>query len=109
MHCASVTNSPRATSQREDNVNTETTTALTHTDLATGATAQHSALGNVVVAIAGGTLVLAGFVTLFLPGPGLLMMLGGLSLLAGRFAFARRWLGFAQNQVDRFRSRLHLA
>lgn len=90
-------------------MHTELTTSLTHNSDAAGTSFQRSALGNVVVAIAGGTLVLAGFVTLFLPGPGLLMMLGGLSMLATRFAFARRWLGFAQNQVERFRSRLHHA
>lgn len=90
-------------------VKTETTTALLHTSNATGSSDQHSALGNVVVALAGGTLVLAGFVTLFLPGPGLLMMLGGLSMLGTRFAFARRWLGFAQSQVERLRGRFHHA
>lgn len=90
-------------------MNTETTTALIHTSNASGAVGQHSALGNVVVAVAGGTLVLAGFVTLFLPGPGLLMMLGGLSMLGTRFAFARRWLEFAQHQVERVRGRFHHA
>lgn len=88
---------------------TETTTALIRNSDAAGTSFQRSVLGNVVVAIAGGTLVLAGFVTLFLPGPGLLMMLGGLSMLATRFAFARRWLGFAQHQVERLRSRAHHA
>lgn len=90
-------------------MNTETTTSHIRTLNAAGAAQLQRKLGNVLVAVAGGVLVLAGFVTLFLPGPGLLMMLGGLSLLAGRFAFARRWLGFAQHQVERVRGRFHHA
>lgn len=88
---------------------TEITTALTRNSDAVGTSFQQRILGNVVVALAGGTLVLAGLVMIFLPGPGMLMVLGGLSLLATKFAFARRWLGFARNQFDRLRSRLHHA
>lgn len=81
---------------------TETTTDHIHTAHTISAVQLQGAVGNVLVAVAGGVLVLAGFVTLFLPGPGLLMMLGGLSLLASRFAFARRWLGFARRQRSSF-------
>lgn len=90
-------------------VQTELSTALTRNSNAAGASFQQRVLGNVVVALAGGTLVLAGLVMIFLPGPGMLMVLGGLSLLATKFAFARRWLGFARSQFDRLRSRVHHA
>lgn len=88
---------------------TDNTNAQLCISNATDSAQLHGALGNVLVAVAGGVLVLAGFVTLFLPGPGLLMMLGGLSLLASRFVFARRWLNVAQNHVDRIRSRFYHA
>ena len=47
------------------------------------------------VAVAGGTLTMAGIVLLFIPGPGLLVLLLGLSILATEFGWARQarqWL-----------------
>lgn len=47
---------------------------------------------RIVIAVMGGTVVLAGLALLVLPGPGLLVIGLGLGLLAIEFAFARRWL-----------------
>lgn len=44
------------------------------------------------VVAAGASLLLAGFVMIFLPAPGMAVMLSGLALLATEFAWARRWL-----------------
>lgn len=46
---------------------------------------------RVITAVFGFTLLLLGIVTLFLPGPGLLMILAALGILAGEFVWAR-WL-----------------
>lgn len=46
----------------------------------------------VVVAGFGGVLVLAGLVMLVLPGPGFLVILAGLAVLASEFVWARRIL-----------------
>lgn len=47
---------------------------------------------KIVVAVLGTTVVLVGIVMLVTPGPGLLAMWVGLSILAAEFAWARRWL-----------------
>lgn len=44
------------------------------------------------IAIIGGTVVLIGIVMIALPGPGLLVILAGLGILAIEFAWARHWL-----------------
>lgn len=47
---------------------------------------------RVVITIVGATLMLIGVALLVLPGPGLLVIAGGLALLATEFVWARRWL-----------------
>lgn len=47
---------------------------------------------RVVVFVVGATVVLLGVIMLVLPGPGLLVIFLGLSLLAGEFLWARLWL-----------------
>jgi len=47
---------------------------------------------RVVIAVAGGTVVLVGIAMLVLPGPGIVMIGLGLALLSLEFAFAHRWL-----------------
>ncbi len=47
---------------------------------------------RIVVAIMGGTVVTLGVLMIFTPGPGLLMIAGGLAILALEFAWARHWL-----------------
>jgi uncharacterized protein (TIGR02611 family) len=45
-----------------------------------------------LVLVAGGALCLTGFVLLFIPGPGLPALFGGLTVLATEFAWAERLL-----------------
>jgi len=47
---------------------------------------------RVVVLIVGSTLILVGVALLVLPGPGVLVLLAGLTVLASEFVWARRWL-----------------
>jgi uncharacterized protein (TIGR02611 family) len=47
---------------------------------------------RVVILVVGMTVLLAGVVLLFLPGPGLLVMLAGLAIIAAEFPWARRLL-----------------
>ncbi len=66
---------------------------------------------RVVVLVVGGTVLATGVVMLAAPGPGVLVIFGGLSILAAEFAWARRWLkrtrtafsGVKANTWDRFR------
>jgi uncharacterized membrane protein YbaN (DUF454 family) len=61
-------------------------------------------LRGVLVTIAGGLLVALGVVGLFLPTPGLAMIVLGLSLLSTRFELARRWLDSVRRGVTKLRS-----
>jgi tellurite resistance protein TerC len=47
---------------------------------------------RIVVFVVGGTVLLTGVVMLTGPGPGVLVILAGLAILAAEFAWARRWL-----------------
>jgi tellurite resistance protein TerC len=47
---------------------------------------------RLVVLIGGGTVLFVGGLMLLLPGPGLLVIFLGLSILATEFAWARAWL-----------------
>jgi tellurite resistance protein TerC len=47
---------------------------------------------RIVIAVIGGTVVLAGIVMLVTPGPALLVIPLGLAILAIEFAWARHWL-----------------
>lgn len=47
---------------------------------------------RLIVLVVGLTLLLAGIVMLITPGPGLLVIVAGLSLLAAEFVWARRLL-----------------
>jgi uncharacterized protein (TIGR02611 family) len=55
------------------------------------------------VALIGGTIVVLGVVMLVLPGPGLLVIAGGLALLATEFLWARRALRSAKSTVAKVR------
>ena len=66
---------------------------------------------KIAIAVVGSTVVLIGVALLVLPGPGLLVLILGLALLATEFVWARRWLERVRNMVksgkkavsDRFR------
>lgn len=47
---------------------------------------------RIVIAVIGGTVVLAGVIMLVTPGPGLVVIPLGLAILALEFAWARTWL-----------------
>lgn len=40
----------------------------------------------------GGILVVGGLLLFFLPGPGIIVLLGGLALLASEYSWAKKWL-----------------
>ena len=54
---------------------------------------------RVAVAIIGATVVLGGIALIPLPGPGWLIVFGGLAILATEFAWAGRLLDFARTKV----------
>jgi uncharacterized protein (TIGR02611 family) len=55
---------------------------------------------KVVIGIIGGTVMLFGAALLVLPGPGLLVIVLGLAILATEFAFAARWLRRAKERAN---------
>jgi uncharacterized protein (TIGR02611 family) len=60
-----------------------------------------------IARIAGGwTLLVIGAALLVLPGPGLLVIAGGLALLATEYAWAARWLRAARQRIDAARRRV---
>lgn len=60
---------------------------------------------RVVVAVAGGTLTLIGLALLVLPGPGVLVIAAGFSVLATEFVWARTMLRRARETVTGSRPR----
>jgi uncharacterized protein (TIGR02611 family) len=60
-------------------------------------------LYRLVFAVAGFTVLLAGFAMLVLPGPGLLVIAVGLAILALEFAWAERMLERAIDRMERAR------
>lgn len=59
---------------------------------------------RVVIAVVGGTVVLAGLAMIVLPGPAFVVIPVGLGILALEFAWAKRWLervkAHAQTALD---------
>ena len=55
------------------------------------------------IALMGGTVVLIGVAMLVLPGPGVLVIAGGLAILATEFIWARRALRTAKGAVAKAR------
>lgn len=55
------------------------------------------------IALMGGTVLLVGMALLVLPGPGLLVIAGGLAILATEFFWAKRALRRAKGAVARVR------
>ena len=55
------------------------------------------------IALLGGTVVLIGIAMLVLPGPGLLVIAGGLAILATEFIWARRAMRNAKSAVSKIR------
>jgi uncharacterized protein (TIGR02611 family) len=61
------------------------------------------------VTIVGGALLLLGLVFLVLPGPGIVLLLAGLAILASEYVWAQRALNYAKERAktasDRVRGR----
>ena len=55
---------------------------------------------KVLIAIVGGIVVLVGLVLIPYPGPGWLIVFGGLAILATEFEFASRLLGYARGKYN---------
>ncbi|MGC3988355.1 MAG: PGPGW domain-containing protein [Chthoniobacteraceae bacterium] len=60
---------------------------------------------RIMIAIAGFTVIIIGVVMIPLPGPGALVILAGLSILALEFAWARRLLVRAKEAMEKARAR----
>ncbi len=56
---------------------------------------------RIVIAVIGGTVVLAGIVMLVTPGPALVVIPLGLAILAVEFAWARHWLRRLKESVSK--------
>jgi hypothetical protein len=63
-----------------------------------------SAVRAALVTVLGCTLVVMGLIGLFLPVPGVALIVLGLSMLSTRFAIARRWLESVQRGVTKLRA-----
>jgi uncharacterized protein (TIGR02611 family) len=61
---------------------------------------------RIAVTIAGGVLVLAGVVMLVLPGPGVVVIIGGLALLATEYVWAQRAMNFAKRKASRAKDKV---
>jgi uncharacterized protein (TIGR02611 family) len=61
---------------------------------------------RIVITLVGFALVLAGLVMMVTPGPGLLVIIAGLAVLATEYAWARHWLERTRAQAHRARQRV---
>lgn len=59
-------------------------------------------LWRIAVAVVGGAVVVLGLILIPYPGPGWLVVFGGLAILATEFEWARRLLTFARGYYDRW-------
>lgn len=59
---------------------------------------------RIIVIVIGGTLLLLGLALLVLPGPGVLVLLGGLGVLATEFVWAKVWLNKLRSSFPRWKS-----
>ena len=63
-------------------------------------------LRQAAVLVGGSLLLAAGLVMLFLPGPGVAIIFGGLAVLATEYAWARRCLERGRSLIDTVRARV---
>jgi uncharacterized protein (TIGR02611 family) len=61
---------------------------------------------RIAVSIVGGVLLLAGLVFLVLPGPGFLLILAGLAVLASEYVWAQRALNFAKDKAKQAKDKV---
>ena len=55
---------------------------------------------RIAVSISGGVLVLAGLAMLVLPGPGVVVIIAGLAVLATEYVWAQRAMNFAKRKAS---------
>jgi tellurite resistance protein TerC len=60
---------------------------------------------KIVVAIVGGTVTLIGIALIVLPGPAIIVIPIGLSILATEFLWAKRWLDKIKQMTTRLRTK----
>ena len=58
-----------------------------------------------VIFVVGFFIILIGFILLFIPGPGLLVIAAGIAVLATEFVWARQWIDFAKVQFQKYKQR----
>jgi uncharacterized protein (TIGR02611 family) len=61
---------------------------------------------RIAVTIVGGALLLLGLVFLVLPGPGIVLLLAGLAILASEYVWAQRALNYAKERAKRASDRV---
>ncbi len=61
---------------------------------------------RIAVSILGFALVLAGVVMLVVPGPGLLVIIAGLAILATEYVWAQRALNFAKQKAEQAKNKV---
>ncbi|MDP1797695.1 MAG: PGPGW domain-containing protein [Planctomycetaceae bacterium] len=64
---------------------------------------------KIVIAVIGGTVILAGVAMLALPGPGWVTIFGGLAILATEFAWARWVLKVAKERLAKVMEQVNLS
>jgi tellurite resistance protein TerC len=62
---------------------------------------------RVIILVVGLTVVLMGVALLVLPGPGVLVLAGGLAILGIEFRWARRWLRAVRDMLDKVMNSQH--
>jgi uncharacterized protein (TIGR02611 family) len=64
---------------------------------------------RIAVGVVGGAITIAGIVLCFIPGPGLLLILVGLSILATEFEWARAARAWVQRKIHSVRRRMDMS
>lgn len=61
---------------------------------------------RIAITIVGIVLVLGGLVLMVLPGPGIVLLIAGLAVLATEYVWAQRMLNFARHKASQARDRV---
>ncbi|MEW6060070.1 MAG: PGPGW domain-containing protein [Actinomycetota bacterium] len=61
---------------------------------------------RILVTIAGLVLLLAGLVMMVTPGPGILLILAGLAVLASEYVWAQRMLNYARRKAEQAKDKV---
>jgi len=72
------------------------------------ASATYKQARRIVILVVGSTVLLGGIVMIFLPGPSILVIPLGLSILAIEFAWARLWLRRVKKTIKKIQQKFHL-